>query len=245
MKVYHYTSRYDLPSILRSRKFIPGGNPSLPERYLLPKGIQLTGIFALIEPLPKQWVNPNPPFTNVLDVLVEDRGRDLLTEIETEGLNVYVFDFAHMFVPRGMVMYGPDTIPQKYRIPSEVLGPNNENLNSPKTAMRVLDFQRERYLASAVPLEEYMQRRDELNYAMPEVFIMSDRLLSSEGRFEISEQQPLLERKLSKIKDDTRRSWELQELLQAAQGGLDGWYQSYSARQRDNGMPHLSSERVK
>lgn len=178
MKVYHYCKIDSWEDIKNGGAWIGADEPGLiPLRRVgmkHPDAFDTLAVFCLLEPLPKEWTN-NPHFKEIWDHLKRNIGQ-LLIEIEVDkNTKAFVIDRAKM---QGFLEE------DKNGVPSQFLFPSRE------------DAERE-YVESKISLEEYLKRKDELNFSLPEV-IITERVPLLKIR--ISDEQPVIEERLKELK---------------------------------------------
>lgn len=171
-------------------------------------------IFGLIEPTPKKWVN-STDFPGVWSNLTFNTGR-LLLELDVNPTQdgVFVLDQGHMrTVQNGAYL---DTSPLRYHHKSD-------------------DDAARAYINSRIPIEEYLNQRDELEYSLPEVVIWGNVVL---GNVRESPSQPVLEELLEKLRQG-QPAKDLDRFSSFARGVLDDvrtipelkpWYLEYITR---------------
>lgn len=220
MKVYHYARLGDWKEIKRG-SYRSEDKPGLAARHRMGQAHmpawELGAAFALLEPTPKDWVN-NPNFKQTWDYLKRDVG-ELLLEIEIDPN----LDEAYV-VDRGYVegrLYGDEVeIPNKYKIDQK------------KEAEQA-------YVESKVTMKEYLERKDELNFSLPEVVF--HKVVPIE-KISISHYQPVLEESLNKYTGVFR-----DELIDQIRGipELAEWYERYeSDREIAGEARHASQPRI-
>lgn len=170
MKVYHYAKLSDLSSI-KPIDTKEKRNIGLKSTYRIG---EIGATFALLEPLPKSWTE-NPHFKNIFSILKRNIGKVLL-EIETDGQDAFVIDRGHM---EGFLYSG------------------QHNEGTPEEYLHETKKEAEKqYIESKIPLAEYIQKSEKLNYSLPEVIITKP---ISVDKINISKQQPLLNKDLREL----------------------------------------------
>lgn len=139
MKVYHYT-RFDCWEAIQS-----GGL-----RVQRPWGrgsIGKEAIFAFFEPLPEDWLG-NPFFPYAWEYIKDHMGHLLLEiEVDTEKDKPFVADAGYYVAAE--YGFNREIAPRKYL----------------QWYPNLIDSRRK----SLVPLKKYLQKKEELDYALPEV----------------------------------------------------------------------------
>lgn len=226
MKIYTYTefkswrqiksgSQEDHFQGLTPNTNLPLNFPEGPGRLFgIPKWNK--GIFALLQPVPKEWTN-NPSFTNVWSLFKLHVGKLLLDiEINPQEEGIYVGDWGYKEAKRNFFKT-VGQIPTKYNIDS--------------IAASLL------YGSSFIPLNDFLKRKGELNYALPEV-VMTKRIPLERVRISVS--QPLLEERLrSEFVDLKEKSALLAEIKSFPE--LTTWLNSYL--EADPELRQVSRER--
>ncbi len=212
MLVYHYTHFDDLRRI-----FDMGGTSRSGLRARRRMGhydleaFQTGAVFALLEPTPKDWVG-NQDFPGIWQFLKEAIGPLLLeVAVDVHSKDAFVVDRGHM---EGVFYQG---IPEA-RIPMPYAHITQEE------AERA-------YIHSKIPLADYLQRRGELSYSLPEV-IITDHVPLENVR--IAEEQPLIEERWEEYVD-YRRTFLRTET--GAIPGLDRLHAKYAQKLQET-WPH-------
>lgn len=173
MEVYHYTKLENWHRISNGSMY--GDEPGFkPTQLLSPhteNGRNIRCSFSLLEPEPEQWTRNNE-YPHIWTDLMAKTG-ELLLEVDVSGCldDTYVVDFE----PR-------EAFARRQRRGEEV----DESM--------ALDAEK-RYVESMVPLQDYLEEEQELNYQLPEA-IVTERLPMKAVK--VSDQQPKIERKLNK-----------------------------------------------
>lgn len=178
MKVYHYARTEDWNRIKKG-SYKSDNLPGLGANKRVGKhddeAFDTCAVFALLEPLPREWVS-NEHFKLTWETLKSDLYGRVLLEIEVDDtMPVFVID-------RGTiegVLYEDKT-----GIPGEYLFENR------KDAERA-------YIGNKVPLQEYVKNPEKYKFSLPEVIITAHVPFEN---IRISEQQPLLEEYLHHYK---------------------------------------------
>lgn len=204
MKVYHYARVDEWENIQRGGSWAGADEPGLIGLSRIgqvnPDAFDTTAIFCFTEPLPKEWMN-NPHFQEIWAQLKKHAGK-LLLEIEIdESTEAFVIDRGHM---EGFFYVSKEGLPEKYLFPTRE------------------EAERE-YIKSKISLKEYMERKDELNFSLPEVIITKHVPLP---QIKISDRQPLLEEELLFLKKDGRIRNRLIEKINSIPE-LAEWYKKY------------------
>jgi len=176
MKVFHYSRLDDWNSIKRG-SFKTNNSPGLAaNKRLAPlsdKGWKIGCSFSLLEPEPKQWTR-STTFKYAWPALISNTGSLLLSvNLEKHINTTFVVDWGHReaFLQNTLV-----ATPEKYVHQTETKA-------------------QEAYVESMMPIEEYLNRKKELDYSLPEVITTEIIPLSD---LEISSTQPRLEGELNK-----------------------------------------------
>lgn len=159
-------------------------------------------IFALLEPLPDNWVR-NQHFKGIWNYLRHNIGTLLLElDVDPEKDQVFLVDRGHV---EGALYEDKEGLPQKYLHTSKRAGERA-------------------YMESKVPLKDYLERANELDYTLPEVIITGNLPLE---KIRISEQQPLIEGDLRRYSGEIRQML-IRDIQRIPE--LSRWYQ-----QREHG----------
>lgn len=175
MKVFHYADHLKWRDIKKGSwrsNYKPGLGAILRLGSDDGEAWDTTAVFALLEPKPECWTS-NPYFKNIWNYLRKNIGK-LLLEIDIDSVkdsNVFVVDRGH---PEGFLYGDKSGIPAKYLHKSRQ------------------DAERQ-YVLGKIPLHEYLEQRQELDFALPEVIITDDVPLE---KISIAADQPLLEESL-------------------------------------------------
>jgi hypothetical protein len=207
VKVFHYSQIERWSEIVKG-SWKSGEKPGLGASHRMghhdDEAFNTCAVFALLEPIPESWTQ-NPYFKDVWQWLIADIG-DLLLEIEVdpETDNVLVVDRGHL---EGFLYEDKTGIPERYMHLSR------------KAAERAM-------MESKIPLGEFLARKKELQYSLPEVIFPQNVPLD---KISVSTTQSSLEVKLSKY----NRTWEA-ELMRRVKGipELQSWHSNYEASQR-------------
>lgn len=214
VKLYHYTSLSRAISVFDANYQTPEGKiPGVvPGKHIgtesLPAADTLAA-FALLESKPETWVN-NPHFPGIWKVLSRniaplEPGKILLEiGVDTKTNNVVVGDRGHF---EGFLYRDKTGIPEKY-------------------LHKTLAEGEKAYMQELVPLDKYLERRDELQYSLPEVVILST---IPPERVKVSMEQPFLKSTL-----EGRNLLDRDNLIYAINHGalaerLTPWKEKYEA----------------
>jgi hypothetical protein len=171
MKVYHYARTEDWNRIKNGSyksDNLPGLGASKSVGKHDDEAFDTRAVFALLEPLPREWVS-NEHFKLTWESLKSDLSGRVLLEIEVDDrMPAFVIDCGM----REGVLYEDKT-----GIPGEYLFENR------KAAERA-------YIGNKVPLQEYVKNPEKYKFSLPEVIITAHVPFEN---IRISEQQPLLE----------------------------------------------------
>ena len=181
-KVYHYTrleNWIDIQNGSWKSKKIPGLGASKRLGKVHEEAFDTTAVWAFLDPIPKQWIE-NSDFPDAWEYLHRELGL-LLLEIDVSDMDdVVVVDFAHK---EGF--YNKEVQDIEKPIPEKFIYGNQ--LEAEKA-----------YLASRIPLDDYMDKEKDLNYSLPEVLIQKH---VPTDRISISPVQPLLDERWKKNKN--------------------------------------------
>lgn len=179
MKVYHYARARDWEEI-KNGSYRSGGLPGLGASHRVGRedaGASSTGaVFCFLDPVPPEWVH-NEHFKLTWGAIKHDIGGRMLLEITIpdEDLNTFVLDRG---LAEGVLYKDKSVVPKQYLFSTR------------KEAESA-------YLKSKVPLKEYLEKRQQFNFSLPEVIITEHVPFD---KIRISEQQPLLAENLEKYK---------------------------------------------
>lgn len=171
-KIYHYTKLENCLDIMDGHRYgrRTGLIPMTRIGSSYNKARETGAIFGLLTPQPVEWTN-NRHFDNIWNRLV-DEIRPLLLEIDIKPTDrVYVADRGHV---EGVLYEDAHNTPVVYRHSSREVG-------------------EKAFMASMVPLDEYLAQKDKLSYSLPEVLILNP---IPKERIKVSREQPLLEEDL-------------------------------------------------
>lgn len=179
MKVYHYTEIKDWKDIKAGSyrsKNIPGLGANRRVGREDREAWNTGAVFCFLEPVPTDWVH-NTHFKLTWDAIKHDiQGRMLLEITVDENTPAYVID-------RGLAE--GHLYKEKTDIPKGYLFPTRKDAEAA-------------YIQSKVPLKEFIEKRQDYNFSLPEVIITEDVPLE---KVKISEKQPFLEEDLEKYKN--------------------------------------------
>lgn len=200
MKVYHYSAFDDWREITSSRGETQ--NPGLQASRRIGQedesALKTRALFALLNPLPEEWIN-NKYFEEIWGKLRRKVGILLLEiDVDFEKDEAFVLDRGHM---EGFLYESKASIPEKYLHPSR------------KAAERA-------YMESRVPVREYLTRKKELEYAIPEVIFLQNIPLR---QVRVSNEQPFIEEELQRATNEYQRRLilRIQEIPE-----LVSWYEN-------------------
>ena len=179
MKVYHYASVRDWKDIKKG-SYRSNDQPGLGASRRVGQddmdAWNTAAVFCFLDPIPPEWVG-NEHFKLTWDAIKHDIGGRMLLEIDVDEKDqVFVIDRG---LAEGFLYEDKKDIPGQYIFPTRREGESA-------------------YLKSKVPLKEYLERRKEYNYTLPEVIITGHVPLE---KIKISELQPILEEDLKKYKN--------------------------------------------
>ncbi len=204
MKVFHYAKLDSWNGIVEG-SYKSDHRPGLGAVQNLTKNLPTRAVFGLLEPLPPEWVN-NQDFQNIWRALRLKMGTMLLEiDVDSKTDPVYVIDNAHI---SGFLLRNEERIPSRYL---------HTTLHEAETE----------YVDSMLPIEEFLERKAELCYSLPEV-IITDNIPFE--KISVSEQQPLLE-------DSLKTRGRLGELLREQVmhiPELQPWYRNYQETQSNS-----------
>ena len=202
MKLYHYSKIESWEGIKKGSwksDDIPGLGAS--QRLCLydQEGRDVVAVFAHLEPLPPRWTQ-NKNFEGIWEHFKTVIGHLLLEiEVDLEVDKIYVVDGGHIASDLVNTIEG---VPKKYLH---------------KNRLEAEQY----YMQTKISLEDYLDKKDELNYSLPEVIIANSIPFE---RIKVSELQPLLKEDLENYQGEFR-----EELIKQIKGipGLANWYNKY------------------
>lgn len=201
MKVYHYSRLSDWQGIEEGSyksDHVPGLAPTMPLVALHPEGSTQFVSFGLLDPLPPEWIS-NPIYPHIWEKFRANVGL-LLLELEADSKDLFVVDWGHR---EGVLTLNPDKVPLRYRHSSE------------KEA-------EDAYIASKIPIDEFLRNRDKLAYTLPEVIIFSHIPFDD---IKVPEKQPMLEDYLRRYGEGRLRRRILQNVSDIPP--LEPWLHTY------------------
>lgn len=201
MIVYHYARLTDWEGITEGSyksNGVPGLGANMYLAPLDPEGRKIAVAFALLNPLPPEWIN-NHEFPHIWTKLKVNVGK-LLLELTVDEGRAFVVDWGHR---EGILSLDKSIVPPAYCHDSEV------------AAERA-------YVKSMIPLKDYLSGNVDSPYSLPEVVIPETTPID---RVAISRQQPLLEEMLDEYKAGDFRRNRLREIREIPQ--LAEWYSGY------------------
>jgi hypothetical protein len=216
MKVYHYARARDWKDI-KNGSYKSRGLPGLGASHRVGKedmdAWNTGAVFCFLDPVPQEWVH-NEHFKLTWDAIKHDIGGRILLEINVpdEDANVFVIDRG---LAEGVLYKDVRGIPEKYLFPTR------------KEAESA-------YLKSKIPLKEYLEKRNEFNFTLPEVIITEHVPFD---KIKISEQQPFIESDLEKYKNTPVFMEDIMRDINSIPE-LAEWYKKRSepSREASNGM---------
>jgi hypothetical protein len=180
MNVYHYARARDWKEIKKG-SYRSGGLPGLGARHRVGTedvdAWNTGAVFCFLDPIPPEWVH-NEHFKLTWDAIKHDIGGRMLLEINLpdDDSNSFVID-------RGLAE--SPLYKDKSTIPEQYIFTNRREAESA-------------YLRSKIPLKEYLEKREQFNFSLPEVIITEHVSLD---KIKISDKQPLLDEDLEKYKN--------------------------------------------
>lgn len=214
MKVYHYTW-LDKWEKIKEGSWESGHKPGL--GAILRVGLkdmrawETTAAFGFTDPIPQEWVENNQAFQNVWERLQADMGELLLeVEVDPEKDPVFVIDRGHFEGFKCLNNQKAEGISPQY-------------LHSDRAEAEGA------YIATKIPLKDYLKRKDELKYALPEIIISENVPFD---KISISENQPILEEKLIKYRGAGYETDLIKRIKRIPE--LSGWYERYRIRREQD-----------
>lgn len=232
VKLYHYTHLNKWQSIKTGSyvsNHVPGLGNSLRVGTTHPEAVNTAAVFSLLEPTPQSWVN-NSLFPDTWDRLQAYIGSLLLeVEVDPEEEGIYVLDRGHM---EGYIY--KDEPNYKKRQPKFLR--SLRRAFAKDTSKFLYDHKTEEaaegaYIASKVPLNEYLKDPEKYHFSLPEVIITKNVTLD---RIAVSVEQPKLDAELKS--ESVLYKVEILEQIRKVPE-LQSWLHDYETREvpRDGG----------
>lgn len=170
MKLFHYSHLDDQVGIYEGSwksNDKPGLGACLRLGKVYPEAMNFFAVFCHLSPLPESWIN-NSDFPDTWQRFLNNMGKLLLEiNVDDKDPDIFVVDRAHM---EGFLM-GKKEIQERY--------------------FHLTREEAEKaYFDSKVPLKEFLEKKNELGYSLPEVVVTHDIPIED---IRISDEQPLLD----------------------------------------------------